>query len=82
MDRTSVTGSLLGVQTGFLPTVRRLPNTMADNMNEELDYNPGKDELDWGYEEGRLVFINMWRDARKNVSWYKKLRVQMGFNGV
>uniref|UniRef100_A0A3P8SQE2 Carbonic anhydrase n=1 Tax=Amphiprion percula TaxID=161767 RepID=A0A3P8SQE2_AMPPE len=25
---------------------------MADNVNEESDYNPGKDELDWGYEEG------------------------------
>lgn len=31
--------------------------TMADNVNEESDYNPGKDELDWGYEEGRLPFI-------------------------
>uniref|UniRef100_A0A3B4YDX5 Carbonic anhydrase n=1 Tax=Seriola lalandi dorsalis TaxID=1841481 RepID=A0A3B4YDX5_SERLL len=25
---------------------------MADSVNEESDYNPGKDELDWGYEEG------------------------------
>uniref|UniRef100_A0A671XTI0 Carbonic anhydrase-related protein n=1 Tax=Sparus aurata TaxID=8175 RepID=A0A671XTI0_SPAAU len=25
---------------------------MADNVNEESDYIPGKDELDWGYEEG------------------------------
>ncbi|XP_006808476.1 carbonic anhydrase-related protein isoform X2 [Neolamprologus brichardi] len=24
---------------------------MADNVNEESDYTPGKDELDWGYEE-------------------------------
>lgn len=32
---------------------------MADNVNEESDYTPGKDELDWGYEEGRLDFISM-----------------------
>lgn len=51
----------------FLPTVSRLPSTMADNVNEESDYNPGKDELDWGYEEGKLVFISMWRDAGKYV---------------
>ncbi|KAF3858868.1 hypothetical protein F7725_012069 [Dissostichus mawsoni] len=25
---------------------------MADNVSEESDYTPGKDELDWGYEEG------------------------------
>ncbi|XP_040027877.1 carbonic anhydrase-related protein isoform X2 [Gasterosteus aculeatus] len=25
---------------------------MADSVNEESDYNPGKDELAWGYEEG------------------------------
>ncbi|KAF6727591.1 Carbonic anhydrase-related protein [Oryzias melastigma] len=25
---------------------------MADSVNEESDYVPGKDELDWGYEEG------------------------------
>ncbi len=43
----------------FLPTVSRLPSTMADNVNEESDYNPGEDELDWGYEEGRQVFISM-----------------------
>lgn len=36
---------------------------MADNVNEESDYTPGKDELDWGYEEGRLGFLSMWRDA-------------------
>lgn len=36
---------------------------MADNVNEESDYTPGKDELDWGYEEGRLGSLNMWRNA-------------------
>lgn len=52
----------------FLPTVSRLPSTMADNVNEESDYKEsGKDELDWGYEEGKLVFISMWRDAGKYV---------------
>ena len=49
-----MTGSVLGGQIGFLPTVSRLPSTMADNVNEESDYIPGKDELDWGYEEGKL----------------------------
>lgn len=38
---------------------------MADNVNEESDYIPGKDELDWGYEEGRLVL--MCRDAGKHM---------------
>lgn len=52
----------------FLPTVSRLPSTMADNVNEESDYKEsGKDELEWGYEEGKLVFISMWRDAGKYV---------------
>lgn len=32
---------------------------MADNVNEESDYTPGKDELDWGYEEGMLDLISM-----------------------
>lgn len=41
---------------------------MADNVNEESEYkDSGKDELDWGYEEGKLVFISMWRDAGKYV---------------
>uniref|UniRef100_A0A3B4G0F2 Carbonic anhydrase 8 n=1 Tax=Pundamilia nyererei TaxID=303518 RepID=A0A3B4G0F2_9CICH len=35
-----------------LATGSRLQSTMADNVNEESDYTPGKDELDWGYEEG------------------------------
>lgn len=26
---------------------------MADNVIEETDNYPGKDELDWGYEEGK-----------------------------
>lgn len=26
---------------------------MADNVIEEADNYPGKDELDWGYEEGK-----------------------------
>lgn len=39
----------------FLPKTTELEGTMADNVNEESDYVPGKDELDWGYEEGRLV---------------------------
>lgn len=48
----------------FLPTVSRLPSTMADNVNEESDFKETrKDELDWGYEEGNLVFFCMWRDA-------------------
>lgn len=46
---------------------------MADGVNEESDYNPGKNELGWGYEEGRpaLVFISMWRDAGKYGVLYK-----------
>lgn len=41
---------------------------MADSVNEDLEYkDSGKDELDWGYEEGKLVFISMWRDAGKYV---------------
>lgn len=51
---TSVTGSILEDRLVF-----RLPNTMADNVNEESDYIAGKDELSWGYEEGRLVLISM-----------------------
>ena len=64
-----MTGSVLGGQIGFLPTVSRLPSTMADNVNEESDYIPGKDELDWGYEEGKLVFISM------NGSWFKRFKL-------
>lgn len=42
----------------FLPTVSRLPSTMADNVNEESDLKETrKDELDWGYEEGNPVFF-------------------------
>lgn len=26
---------------------------MADNVIEETDNYPGKDELEWGYEEGK-----------------------------
>lgn len=26
---------------------------MADSVIEESDYYPGKDELDWGYQEGK-----------------------------
>lgn len=43
----------------FLATGSRLQSTMADNVNEESDYTPGKDELDWGYEEGRLGSLSM-----------------------
>lgn len=39
----------------FLSKAKELEGTMADNVIEESDYVPGKDELDWGYEEGRLV---------------------------
>lgn len=42
----------------------RLETTMADNVIEESDYTPGKDELDWGYEEGRLLPV--WGDAERN----------------
>lgn len=28
---------------------------MADNVIEESDYYPGKDELEWGYEEGKTA---------------------------
>lgn len=45
----------------FLHTVSRLPSTMADSVNDESDYKEsGKDELDWGYEEGKMVFISVW----------------------
>lgn len=27
---------------------------MADNVNEDSDYEKEKDELAWGYEEGRM----------------------------
>lgn len=37
--------------------VSRLERTMADNVNEGSDYTPGKDELNWGYEEGRLASV-------------------------
>lgn len=44
----------------FLHTVSKLRSTMADNMNDESDYKEsGKDELDWGYEEGKMVFISV-----------------------
>lgn len=39
---------------------------MADSVNEELDYKEsGKDELDWGYEEGKEVFVCVCRSAEK-----------------
>lgn len=39
---------------------------MADSINEELDYKEsGKEELDWGYEEGKEVSICMQRNAGK-----------------
>ena len=48
----------------------RLQNEMADGVSEESEYNPGKDELNWGYEEGRLLFINMEGCWEKNVKSY------------
>lgn len=38
---------------------------MADNVNEESEYVPGKDELDWGYEEGRLISVCTRWDAER-----------------
>ena len=30
---------------------------MADCLIEDSDYYPGKDDLDWGYEEGKNIVI-------------------------
>lgn len=39
---------------------------MADSINEELDCKEsGKEELDWGYEEGKEVSICTQRNAGK-----------------
>lgn len=37
---------------------------MADSINKELDYKEsGKEELAWGYEEGKEGFVCMWRNS-------------------
>lgn len=30
---------------------------MADSVIEDSDYFPGKDDLNWGYEEGKNIVV-------------------------